>query len=338
MHKRRRSEQDIRTLAAAARQGNRRAIARLLTIVEQGDDSAEIAIAAIYPYTGKAHLIGITGPPGAGKSSLVNALTIEYRKREQRVAIVAVDPSSPYSGGALLGDRVRMTDLYSDNGVFIRSMASRGNQGGLAQATHDLVKVFDAAGYERILIETVGAGQAEVEVASLAHSTVVVEAPGLGDDVQSIKAGILETADILVVNKSDRPGATNTVRALRNMLQLGRTNWAGHHGAQIRSSSEPAQDWDVPIVETVATDGSGVTAFVDALDMHRQFLQDSDGLLAREQQRGAADIEAKLLQLLQQNWRELISAETVNSMIEEVAARKMLPQEAARQLYKEITK
>ena len=209
------------TLAEQLLSGNRLALTRLLTQVENDTPEGRAALTELFPHTGKAHLIGVTGAPGTGKSSLVNQLALHFRKQEERrVAIVAVDPSSPFTGGAVLGDRVRMRDLAGDPGVFIRSMASRGSLGGLAQATAGLVQVFDAAGFDIILIETVGAGQAEVEIARLAHTTLVVEAPGLGDDIQAIKAGILEIADILVVNKADRPGVENTLKALKSALEL----------------------------------------------------------------------------------------------------------------------
>ncbi len=222
--------------------GNRLALARLLTQAENDSPEGRAVLADLFPHTGKAHLIGVTGAPGTGKSSLVNQLALFYRKNDpsrKKVAIVAVDPSSPFTGGAVLGDRVRMRDLSGDEGVFIRSMATRGSLGGIAQKTASLVQIFDAAGYEVILIETVGAGQSEVDVARLAHTTLVVEAPGLGDEIQAIKAGILEIADILVINKADRPGVENTERALRSTLELailnarcqGSPSWKGYvHG------------------------------------------------------------------------------------------------------------
>src|SRR5574340_933190 len=213
--------------------GDRLALARLLTQVENATTEGKAALREIFPRTGHAHLVGVTGAPGTGKSSLVNRLTLELRSRAKRVAIVAVDPTSPFTGGAVLGDRIRMKDLSADPDVFIRSMASRGALGGLARATSGLVQIFDAAGYDLIIVETVGAGQSEVDVARLAHTTVVVEAPGLGDDIQAIKAGILEIADILVVNKADRPGAENTVKALRSTLELAHPlqHIFRHHGS-----------------------------------------------------------------------------------------------------------
>src|SRR5512138_2841021 len=222
------------SLTESILEGNRLALARLLTQVENDLPEGRAALAELFPHTGKAHLIGVTGAPGTGKSSLVNQLALYYRKTEnKRIAIIAVDPSSPFTGGAVLGDRVRMRDLSGDPGIFIRSMASRGSLGGIAQKTASLVQVFDAAGYEIILIETVGAGQSEVDVARLAHPTVVVEAPGLGDDIQAIEAGILEIADVLVVNKADRPGSENTERALRSTLELAHPTARrvfSHHG------------------------------------------------------------------------------------------------------------
>jgi len=241
--------------------GNRLALARLLTQAENDAPESRADLAELFPHTGKAHLIGVTGAPGTGKSSLVNQLALFYRKNDpsrKKVAIVAVDPSSPFTGGAVLGDRVRMRDLSGDEGVFIRSMATRGSLGGIAQKTASLVQIFDAAGYEVIIIETVGAGQSEVDVARLAHTTLVVEAPGLGDEIQAIKAGILEIADILVINKADRPGVENTERALRSTLELAHPvkRVFRHHGKDM-SISAPTTDptmWIPPVLKTVATE------------------------------------------------------------------------------------
>src|SRR5512138_1961226 len=232
------------TLTESVLNGDRLALARLLTQVENLTADGRLALAALFPHSGKAHLIGVTGAPGTGKSTLVNRLALHYRSQQKRVAIVAVDPSSPFTGGAVLGDRVRMRDLSGDAGVFIRSMASRGSLGGLAQSTAGVVQVFDAAGFEIILIETVGAGQGEVDIARLAHTTLVVEAPGLGDDIQAIKAGILEIADILVINKADRPGVESTEKALKSMLDLAhpRPRTYLHHGQAIEApAAQPTQ-------------------------------------------------------------------------------------------------
>jgi LAO/AO transport system kinase len=217
--------------------GDRRALARLISRVENNGQEAIEALVALYPHTGQTHIVGITGAPGTGKSTLVNELAKAYRAAGVRVGIVAVDPTSPFSGGAILGDRIRMRDLSGDPDVFIRSMASRGNLGGLARATADVVKVLDAAGFQTVLVETVGAGQSEVEIARTAHTTLVVEAPGLGDDVQAIKAGVLEIADILVVNKADREGAEHTRRGLQMMLDLGADQNVRHHGQTVRIDS-----------------------------------------------------------------------------------------------------
>jgi LAO/AO transport system kinase len=204
-------------------QGDRLALARLITQVENDTVEGAQALDELFQYTGKAHIIGITGPSGAGKSTLVNSLVkiLRLRKTDAQIGVIAVDPTSPFTGGALLGDRVRMRDISNDEKVFVRSMATRGALGGLARTVPAVVQVMDAAGYDPILVETVGAGQAEVEIVRLAHTTLVVEAPGLGDDIQAIKAGILEIADILVVNKADRPGADNVIQSLQSMLELG---------------------------------------------------------------------------------------------------------------------
>ncbi len=246
--------------------GDRLALTRALTQIENNTSEGKQILEEIFPHTGKAHLIGVTGAPGTGKSTLVNQLVLKLRNPDQgqdppSVAIIAIDPSSPFSGGALLGDRVRMQDLAGDPGIFVRSMASRGSLGGLASTTAGLVQVFDAAGFEIILIETVGAGQSEVEIASLAHTTIVVEAPGLGDEIQTIKAGILEIADILVVNKADKPGADNSLRALRAMLSHAhpQNDQITHHGEMMAldlpDPEEQSISWVPPVLPTVSTTG-----------------------------------------------------------------------------------
>jgi LAO/AO transport system kinase len=272
-------------------QGSRRALARVLSLVENEVPEGQEILAALFPYTGKAWVIGVTGAPGTGKSSLVNALAKAYRQRGKTVGIIAVDPTSPFSGGAILGDRIRMTDLHGDSGVFIRSMATRGSLGGLSRTSRDAVRVMDAAGFEIIILETVGAGQSEVDIVRTADTTLVIEAPGLGDDVQAIKAGILEIADILVVNKADRAGADQTVRGLRAMLDLGhpaaREQFTAHHGRTM-AMQVPTQTvgdiWLPPVLKTAATQQEGIDELVDKIEEHRAFLNKSgkgDSLEAR---------------------------------------------------------
>ena len=318
-------------------EGNRLALARLLTQVENDSPAGRAALAALFPYTGKAHLIGVTGAPGTGKSSLVNQMALGYRKNaEKKVAIVAVDPSSPFTGGAVLGDRVRMRDLSGDEGVFIRSMASRGALGGIAQKTASIVQVFDAAGYEIIIIETVGAGQSEVDVAGLAHTTVVVEAPGLGDEIQAIKAGILEIADVLVINKADRPGVENTERALRSTLELAHPmkRVLRHHGKTM-SVSTPSIDsniWIPPIVKTVATEGKGIDELIASIATHVAHLHQSGDRAARDRARLESEMEAYLQEALMERFMEKLPRENYQEMVEEVVNRNISPYEAVRSL------
>lgn len=314
---------------------NRRQLSRLLTKAENGLATAEIA--AIYPHTGQAHIIGVTGAPGTGKSTLVNALTKYYRQQARTVAIVAVDPTSPFTGGAILGDRIRMRDLSGDPGVFVRSMATRGSLGGLARATGDLVTVFDAAGFDVILIETVGAGQSEVDVARLAHTTLVIEAPGLGDDVQAIKAGILEIADILVVNKADHPGVDNTVRALRAMLELGhRIERVNHHGTLHTVSAVPLPDeataWQPPILQTVAAEDKGIVELAEKIAAHRQYLQQTGVLSVREQIRIELELADRLREALLQRLLASIDPAAIQAVIAQVSQRRLSLSEAVSRL------
>ncbi len=323
------------SLTKSILEGNRLALARLLTQVENDLPEGHSTLAELFPYTGKAHLIGVTGAPGTGKSSLVNQLALQYRKTiEKKVAIIAVDPSSPFTGGAVLGDRVRMRDLSGDEGVFIRSMASRGSLGGVAQKTASIVQVFDAAGYEIIIIETVGAGQSEVDVARLAHTTVVVEAPGLGDEIQAIKAGILEIADVLVINKADRPGVENTERALRSTLKLGHPvqRVFRHHGKTMAVDA-PTMDphfWIPPIVKTVATEGKGLKELVEAIAKHAAHLDQSGDRAARDRARLQSEMETLLQETLMNRFLEHISQEQYNELLEKVFNRNISPPEAVK--------
>jgi LAO/AO transport system kinase len=326
------------SLAASLLEGNRLALARLLTQVENNSEEGNRALDELFPYTGKAHLVGVTGAPGTGKSSLVNQLVLHARKDASsgtppRVAVVAVDPSSPFTGGAILGDRVRMRDLAGDPGVFIRSMASRGRLGGLALATSNFVQVLDAAGFELVFIETVGAGQAEVDIARLAHTTLVIEAPGLGDEIQAIKAGILEVADILVVNKADRPGAENTERALRGMLELGHPSarWSGHHAGSLVVKEEK-NTWSLPIVRTVATEGKGVEELSSAIQQHRLYLQQSGTFTQRERLRLQAELEAMVQADLVRRWQAKLPPQEYQEVLERLVQRQVSPQQAVREL------
>ena len=319
--------------------GDRLALTRLLSKVENGTPEGQSALAELFPHGGNAALIGVTGSPGTGKSSLVNQIAYHYRHpsdglEPRKVAVVAVDPSSPFSGGAVLGDRIRMNALSGDPGVFIRSMASRGSLGGLAAATAGVVQVFDAAGFDIILIETVGAGQAEVDIARLAHTTLVVEAPGLGDDIQAIKAGILEIADILVVNKADRPGVEQTERALKNMLQLAHPGRRDFHSPLLPVETGSAEEplWMTPIQRTVATDGSGVLELISLIEEHRTHLQSTGELARREQARLAAEVEILVQDGLVENWQQSLASGQFQRIMEQVTERKLSPGEAARQL------
>lgn len=325
--------------------GNRLALSRLLTQVENGTPAGRTALSELFPHTGKAHLIGVTGAPGTGKSSLVNRLAYHYRNPPEgtvprRVAVVAVDPSSPFSGGAVLGDRVRMRDLAGDAGVFIRSMASRGSLGGLARATAGLVQVFDAAGFDIVMIETVGAGQAEVDIARLAHTTLVVEAPGLGDDIQAIKAGILEIADVLVINKADRPGVESTERALRGMLSLAHPakRVYRHHGTletvpdHVPQQDEKGETWVPPIQRTIATENIGLNDLVDHISNHSEFLVVSGELQNRDRARLQADLELLVQETLVSNWRSALNGSHYSETLDALFERRISPWEAVRKL------
>jgi LAO/AO transport system kinase len=310
-------------------QGNRLALSRLLTEVENETRAGQEALDSLFIKSGQAHLIGITGAPGTGKSSLVSCLTRALRlEKNKTVAIVAIDPSSPFSGGAILGDRVRMRDLAGDTGVFIRSMASRGELGGLARATAGVVQVLDAVGFDVIMIETVGAGQNEVDIARLAHTTIVVDSPGMGDDIQAIKAGILEIADILVINKADHPGVENTERALRANLDLGyaimMNHKAGH--AQTTEVVEPqTRGWIPPVIKTIATQNSGIDEVVTSITEHKKYLRESGLWIKRDQERLRTEVEHQLQAKLVKQWKDSVSPQHYESVLQQVFARKVSP-------------
>ena len=320
--------------------GDRLALARLLTEIENDTPLGRSTLNTLFKHTGAAHLVGVTGATGTGKSSLVNQLALYYRQPPtgdppRRVAIVAVDPSSPFTGGAVLGDRIRMRELSGDTGVFIRSMATRGSLGGLAAATAGLVQALDAAGFELIFIETVGAGQSEVEIARLAHTTLVVEAPGLGDDVQAIKAGILEIADILVLNKADRPGVEAAERALLGMLKLGHpTKRIAPHGLMHDVAAADAElaasvDWIPPIRRTVATEGKGIPELVAAIQGHRLHLEQTGIWQRRDRARLQNELEGLLSSQLVATWRGQVSDERYQATLDDLLERKLSPRQAA---------
>lgn len=329
--------------------GNRRAIARALTEVENDSLAGREALDLLFPYSGKAHLVGVTGSPGAGKSSLVNQMTRLLRAPEEgepkKVAIVAVDPSSPFTGGAILGDRIRMRDIVDDEGVFIRSMASRGHLGGIARTTSGLVRVLDAAGFDLILVETVGAGQSEVDIARLAHTTIVVEAPGMGDDIQAIKAGILEIADILVVNKADHPLAENTMRALTASLEFARPDHVSvldrfHHRelafeplrTNLPTQTKKEASWTPPVFKTISTDGVGIEDVVKAVHQHARFLQENGQWHLRDAARLQEELNELLMAAFAAEWRKKVDQSRIEEVLGEMLERKVSPVNAAKKL------
>jgi GTPase len=309
-------------LCDAALAGDRRALARLLTAVENRSAVAEPALRTLYPRAGQAHVVGITGPPGAGKSTLVAALIGELRSAGRSVAVVAVDPSSPITGGALLGDRVRMQAYADDDGVFIRSMAARGHAGGLASTTGAATAVLDAVGFDLVLVETVGTGQSEVEVAAAADTTVVLEAPEMGDEVQAIKAGLLEVADLVVVNKGDKPGAQRTAAQLRAMLVA-----TGGPAVGASRGDRPRPKRPEVLVTTAAT-GEGVPELIAALERHRTTLTDAGRETARLA-RAEAQVWAIVADRLRDRLHEASLRDDTQRTLAEVAAHRLDPYTAA---------
>jgi LAO/AO transport system kinase len=290
----------------------------MVTLIEAAAPQARHYLAELHQHTGHAHIIGVTGSPGAGKSTLVTRIVREFRQRERKVGVIAVDPTSPFSGGAILGDRIRMMELAGDPNVFIRSMASRGNLGGLAVSTYDVVRAMDAAGYDPILIETVGTGQAEVEVMRAVQTVLVVIAPGMGDDIQAIKAGILEIADIFVVSKADKAGADQTVAELAMLLSL---------VPQHRQAS-----WRIPIQKTSSLQATGIEALADAIQRHRSYLQESDTLTQRTQRQLRSEVLQLVQQAVLQRLKATVSEEEWQSLIEDMSGLARDPYSVAEEL------
>jgi LAO/AO transport system kinase len=318
-----RRSNDIPALVAGARDGDPRAVARLISLIEAGTESVDAhgrlreVAAALAPHTGNARVIGLTGSPGVGKSTTTNEVVRAFRAAGKRVGVLAVDPSSPFTGGAILGDRVRMQDHATDPGVYIRSMSSRGHLGGLAAATPQAVRVLDGAGCDIVLVETVGVGQAEVEVASLADTVVVLLAPGMGDSIQAVKAGILEIADVFVVNKADRDGANATYSDIQGMISLG---------------DRVAGQWRPQVVRTVAARGEGIDDMIAAIDKHATWLAEHDELRVRREGRAAAEIEAIALGTLRSRIGSLRGGTALSALAAQVAAGGTDPYAAAEEL------
>ncbi|MCU1673516.1 MAG: putative GTPase [Frankiales bacterium] len=319
---------DVPELVEQATAGNARAVGRLISLVEDASPALRQVMQLLAPRAGHARVIGLTGSPGVGKSTSTSALVSAYRRRGKRVGVLAVDPSSPFSGGALLGDRVRMQDHATDDGVFIRSMASRGHLGGLSWATPQALRVLSAAGCDIVLIETVGVGQAEVEVASLADTTLVLLAPGMGDGIQAAKAGILEVADLFVVNKADRDGADQVVRDLRYMQSL---------GMQAPSQAKVDGHWVAPIVKTVAAKGEGADEVVDRIEEHGVWLASTGLLETRRRQRAADEVEAIALTVLRSRIGDLRGGDALDRLAGRVVAGEVDPYAAADELVAGVT-
>ncbi|MDQ0949598.1 LAO/AO transport system kinase [Streptomyces phaeochromogenes] len=315
--------QDVASLVTQAREGRPRAVARLISLVEGASPQLREVMAALAPLAGNAYVVGLTGSPGVGKSTCTSALVTAYRRQGKRVGVLAVDPSSPFSGGALLGDRVRMSDHASDPGVYIRSMATRGHLGGLAWAAPQAIRVLDAAGCDVVLVETVGVGQSEVEIASQADTSVVLLAPGMGDGIQAAKAGILEIGDVYVVNKADRDGADATARELNHMLGLGESRGPG--------------DWRPPIVKTVAAREEGIDEVVEALEKHRAWMEERGVLVERRLARASREVETIAVTALRERIADLHGDRRLSALAERIVAGDLDPYRAADSLVEGLT-
>ncbi|MCY1140455.1 methylmalonyl Co-A mutase-associated GTPase MeaB [Actinoplanes sp. Pm04-4] len=310
---------DVEALVAKARGGDARSVARLISLVENGHPALPQVAAALAPYAGNAQVVGLTGSPGVGKSTTTNELVRALRASGKRVGVLAVDPSSPFTGGAILGDRIRMQDHTTDPGVYIRSMSSRGQLGGLAAATPQAVRVLEGAGCEVILVETVGVGQAEVEIASLADTTLVLLAPGMGDAIQAVKAGVLEVADVFVINKADRPGADATYRDIQGMLGLG---------------ERAPGDWRPLVVRATAVKSEGIDDVVAAIEKHRAWMEANDALQARRERRASVEVEAIALGTLRARIGDLREGTALSTLAAAVAKGELDPYAAAEELIK----
>jgi LAO/AO transport system kinase len=342
----------VDTLLDALRTGQTASLARIISMVENQRPGFEQLLAGVYPQLGRARRIGVTGPPGAGKSTLTQQLVRHWREAGRSVAVVAVDPTSPFSGGALLGDRIRMEEVSLDRGVYIRSMATRGSVGGLATSTREVCDVLDAAGFERILIETVGVGQSELAVGTMADSTVLVLVPESGDGIQALKSGVMEIADLYVVNKSDRPGAPNLAREIEATVAIrqGRAyrSMRGHHGAAMGSGesgmgkravatphapSPTPQQWTPPVLLTTATTGSGVAELAEAIDRHYGWMEEQGSLTARRRLRFAARTREVVDRAMQRYiWSETRSESLLRERLDEVVAGRLSPYELAEEI------
>ncbi|MFC9030272.1 methylmalonyl Co-A mutase-associated GTPase MeaB [Streptomyces arboris] len=315
---------DVPTLVEQARAGRPRAVARLISLVEGASPQLREVMAALAPLAGHAYVVGLTGSPGVGKSTSTSALVSAYRRTGKRVGVLAVDPSSPFSGGALLGDRIRMADHASDPGVYIRSMATRGHLGGLAWSAPQAIRVLDAAGCDVVLVETVGVGQSEVEIASQADTSVVLLAPGMGDGIQAAKAGILEIGDVYVVNKADRDGADATARELNHMLGLGESRGPGA--------------WRPPIVKTVAARGEGIDEVVEALEKHRAWMEEHGVLAERRAARASHEVETIAVTTLRERIADLRGDRRLHALAERIVAGDLDPYAAADELVAGLTR
>lgn len=333
------------------RAGQRTALARAISIVEDTRPGFEALLHALHPQVGRAHRVGVTGPPGAGKSTLTSKLALELRARDEKVGIVAVDPSSPFTGGALLGDRIRMNNISTDPGIFIRSMATRGHLGGLATTTKEVADLLDAYGYDRVVLETVGVGQSELEIAGTADTSVVVLVPESGDSIQAMKAGLMEVADVFVINKSDRPGADRLAQEIEVMLHMRLGDMpknAGHHGVSLKSVQKAAREgvekhaesgggWAIPVLKTVAQSGEGVEELARTLDRHRVYLRESGELSRRRQARLAERVRAVVERRLQRlAWRMGPGEEILAGSLAALEAGELSPYAVADRIVQEL--